>query len=311
MELIEQELLNACYSINQELPHGFLGQTFLITNLNTKENFIAKIFDKTKLGNEKAIFDFQKRLDQLKTLKLPNLVSVKEYIETQTNFVVIRPYLAALNLIDFMTSIKYIDQDKTLAIWKKVFSLFEKLHQHSISPSFIKPANIFILSNEVYVTDIYEVPHDISFSMQNPDLESLVFMAPEFFDPVVEPGIHSDIWSLAVLLIYMTTGIVPWSTKNIFLMLKTMQSKNFVLPETISDYARRVADAVFKVEPLQRKIPVDPTPKQNGSKSARSSERPSLVPNISPSSINELQTAPIDSISSLRKIKIRIVSPPQ
>ena len=315
MEVIEKCLLQANYVITQELPSGFLGQTFLGENLQTKTNYIIKVFEKSNLGNDAMINSFKQRLEQIKNLKLPHLVSIRDFFDLPDKFVVVRAYLMASNLVDFMTCIKYIDQDKNMEIWKNVYELFQKLHQNNIAPSFIKPTNIFVLPNfEVLVTDIYAVPHDISFSLKKPDLESLVFMAPEFFDPVVEPGPHSDIWSLAVLLIYLTTGVVPWPTNNIFLMLNTIQSKAFKLPSTANEYSKLVAKSVFNAEPLQRKIPKEPTTltkNVSGAQSARNVTRPTLVPNISPSATYGIDTQPIDHFSDLRKIKIRSVPSPQ
>ena len=315
MEAIEKCLYLANYGITQELPSGFLGQTFLGENLDTKATFIIKVFEKANIGNDGMISSFKQRLEEIKNLKLPNLISFKEFFDLPDKFVVVRQYLMASNLIDFMTSAKYIDQDKNMEIWRKVYQLFMKLHQHNIAPSFIKPTNIFVLPNfEVFVTDVYEVPHDISFSIKKPDLESLVFFAPEFFEPVVQPGPQSDIWSLAVLLIYMTTGVVPWPTNNIFAMLNTIQSKNFKLPSTANDYTKLVAKTVFTAEPMQRKFPKEvttPAVNSSGAKSARNASRPSLVPNISPSATFGLDTQPIDHFSDLRKIKIRSVPSPQ
>ncbi|OHT15283.1 hypothetical protein TRFO_14181 [Tritrichomonas foetus] len=115
---------------------------------------------------------------------------------------------------------------KIKILWRSIIEYFVQLHQRGIFPSAIKPSNIFInpLNLNVYLCDLYELSTDISWALQTPDPMQLAFLAPEYFDVTCPPSNYSDVWSLGVILTYMLTNDLPWSTKNVCAMIKNITS---------------------------------------------------------------------------------------
>ena len=209
------------YIIQQELPSGLLGPTMLVVSKETGTLLVCKVCHKSFIPKLQS---FRERLSLLNALKLPVIVPYIDVIETDDDFFLFREVIQTGSLADFIQATDRIHDRTIMTIWHMLVDTFQRLHAHGLFPSSVRPNNIFIESDtSLRITDLYELRSDVSWALHTPDPSHLAFLAPEFFDGSAPSSHYSDVWSLGVILVYLRRRTLPWSTKNIFLMVKSMQ----------------------------------------------------------------------------------------
>ena len=224
--------LSSKYTIVQELPRGFLGPTVLIQEKETDKLYICKICKKIFIGDEQLIQNFKQKIQDMHSLSLPFLISYCETIETADELFLIRPYLKIPSLESIISTPGFSSLLFTRKIWKVIVSHYESLHNSGQCILPIKPTNIFIdPTGSVFIADLYQLVSDLSWSFQTANPSQLAFLAPEFYTHEYPPSESSDVWSLGVILYYMSTCTLPWSTKNICAMFRHIS-----LPQPMINY---------------------------------------------------------------------------
>lgn len=230
---IHREALNPIkdkFDFVQELPNGFLGPTFVVKNIISKEMLVCKICHKAFLGKEEFINNFRKRIKYLLQLSLPFIVSYTDIIEDENDFFLFRPYIHFLSLTDYINTAQN-SSPNIRPIFQNIISAVREVHNRKIYRIPIHPTNIFLTSNNsVILTDLYELNSDVSWALITPNPIHLAFLAPEFFDGKSTPSDSSDIWSLGVVLSFMRSKTLPWPTKNICAMIKKITHVEYTLP---------------------------------------------------------------------------------
>ena len=260
---VNREVIQQKYHLIQELPSGFLGPSFIIKDKEKQKIQICKMCKKQFIGKTEQIESFKKRIEMLKTVsnQLKFIIPYNDIMENDEYFFLIRDFLHKQSLTEFIDnnlknsnfpvksssqtfqnvfSLFVLNQinanrDENQSIIEKsicniLVKSFYELHQMKIFPNSIKPGNIFIdLNNggsqiDIYITDLYELTLDISWALQTPDPMQLAFLAPEFFDNEVPPSQSSDVWSVGVIIFLLRTYTLPWSTKNVCAMIKSIVS---------------------------------------------------------------------------------------
>lgn len=225
-------LLAKDYVIQSDLATGFLGATILIRHKASQVLMICKMFKKSFISGPEKMSTFRERIQNLKEINLPFVVPFIELLENDDDFFLIRPYIDCTSLSEFVHKTPYIPESNIFTLWNTLTQQFMQLHKKGIFPSAIKPNNIFIgPKNQIMLTDLYELTSDISWALQTPDPMQIAFLAPEFFTRAEQPSAYSDIWSLGLILAFLTTRQLLWSTKNIMGMIKQITQPLIKFPE--------------------------------------------------------------------------------
>lgn len=233
---INQKAINDRYTIVRELSSGFLGPTLLVEPKITGRMLVCKICHKSFICGSEQIHSFRDRIQQLNNLNLPFVIPFTDIIETDDDFYIFREYVENESLSDYISLSPNIYNSEIKRIFRILLLHFSELHKHNIFRCPIWPTNIFITpDNRILLTDLYELTSDVSWAMTTPNPMHLAFLAPEFFDRTSTPSKYSDIWSLGVILFYMQTKSLPWSTKNICAMIKTITNFDYSLHCNVDD----------------------------------------------------------------------------
>lgn len=242
------------YNYVREMTTGFLGPTALVKD-QSGSLLVCKVIEKSRIGSDSAVISFVNHLNSISTLHIPNLVPYTKIIIEQNCIFMFRPYVDSPTLADISkkhhkSTIPYNQ------IWRLIVQTFSSLHNSGIYPSFIKPSNIFITSNRnVLIVDLYQPPQDIDLMVHSPNPFDIGFLAPEFFLKSVRATMAADVWSLGILLIYMFTGSLPWSTKNVFTMLNQItlgQLNDLTNSELLPAPVKYLVSKFVQVDPSKR-----------------------------------------------------------
>lgn len=243
------------YEIMQDLPSGFLGQTFLVKPRDSELVNVCKICHKNLIGNELKITHFRERITRLAKLDLEFVVKYTDMIETEKAFYLFRPYLNLPTIGDFIAKTEQVSDMVSIKLWELIVRAVSELHEKGISPNILKPNNIFIeTENTILITDLYELTTSLTWSFKTPDSFQFAFLAPEFFDGCTAPSFYSDVWTLAALLIYLKTKDLPWSTRNICAMIRQITQTDISTLDYnhLGTSIATVASAVLSKDPLKR-----------------------------------------------------------
>ena len=235
------------YTIQQELNSGFIGRTTLLRHKVTNKLYICKSWSLNFFSGTDCINSFLKRIEKVKKLNLPFVVSYNEIIKTEDSIYLIRPYIDCPTLNEHIQQNPNLDSTKAYLLWKIILKSVSILHQNDIYSLPIKLSNIFVYNERIVsIVDIYELRSDIHWVLQTMDPSQLLCLPPEFFDGSTPLTPSSDVWSLGVLLALISGATIPWYSKNIFNMIKKIQNPE--IPLNLHPFFIPIIESIFKID---------------------------------------------------------------
>ena len=212
----EAPQLPAGYHFTGEYHGSCLGRTITASREGCTDTFVVKIVDRQRFGaNLPELLD---TIERSKRARSKFIVPYGDVIQTDQFVFLIRPFLNYPTLAEHLSVETRTDLNYYFVVWKVLLRILQALHKENVTPLFLRPCNIFLnRENEPILTDIYPPLFDVCRKHQNP--MSVCFLAPEFFKGEPRPGPPSDIWSVAVIFLFMMTRQIPWDYQNLFKMI--------------------------------------------------------------------------------------------
>ncbi len=129
-----------------------------------------------------------------------------------------------------------------LALLEGVYAL----HTEGVLHRNIQPSNIFLIKSQ-YVIGQFKRQNEITFGQQQ---ELLPYSAPELFGEQPEYVAESDLFSVAVVVYYACSGILPWQGLGGLALLKGAVAPK--LPNTFSENFSKQLIACMAIIPEER-----------------------------------------------------------
>lgn len=211
------------FELQRELGRGATAKIYLARNLKTNDQVSIKIFHPKIFHDAHFAQRIQREIKLSASLKHDNIVQVREVITHTDPPALVMDYIEGENLEVFQSRLPYILPEVSALIVVEILKGLEYAHAQGLIHRDLKPENVLIRKDgRVYVTDfgLAKLADTTLITQANVILGSLDYMSPEqSLGDSVAPT--SDLFSVAVMLYFLTTGTRPFSRET---TLSTLQA---------------------------------------------------------------------------------------
>ena len=227
------------YEIIKTIGEGTFGKVKLGKNIPTEELVAIKIFEKSKINDDDDLTCINNEIQFLKNLNHPNIISLYEIIESETNIYIIMEY-AEKELFSYIVSNNYLSEKEASNFYIQILSVIEYIHNNKIVHRDLKPENI-LLSNDNKILKIIDfgLANNYNDNLLETQCGSLCYSAPEMILGKKYKGIDIDIWSSGIILFAMVSGFLPFDDENDENIYKKVAEGKFNLPDKLSDVLKK------------------------------------------------------------------------
>lgn len=218
-----------------------------------KQSQTNKINHVSKIKNEISI---------LQSLSHPNIVAMKDIVETDEAVFIVLEYLEGGELSDYFLSVVPLTETQIKFLFYQILIAVKYLHDQGVTHRDLKPENVLLKYKRP--NSILKIT-DFGLSKIIEDDETIMrtvcgtpyYVAPEILDRSVSKYDQQvDIWSIGVILFYMLSQELPFKSvdKNVQFKLITnglykMESGRWT---HVSDDAKNLVRRMLTVNPEQR-----------------------------------------------------------
>jgi len=250
--LNEGDLVASRYRVMHELGRGGYAIVYKAFDTRTNDIIALKTIRPIAPRPDEVRERFRREAEMVSRLRHPNTVRVFDH-GFETDFYLAMEYLEGYPLSDILDGVNGISPRRAIAIGVGVLESLTEAHDLGIVHRDLKPENVFLVQHpgggeQVKVLDfgIAKLTYDDQ-SMPSLTLKGRAMGTPTYMSPEQAKGgkltVHSDIYSVAILLYEMICGVPPFQGDNAMeIMLKHVNERapGLTLPalqETIIDRA--------------------------------------------------------------------------
>lgn len=260
-------VLNGRFRLVRLLGEGGMGAVYEAEGVNGEGRFAIKLLHQEFVQEQEVLSRFFAEAQTTRSLQHPNVARIFETASAENG----TPYLVMELLVGTPLS-SYVDQGQTLPPAQAVniiFGLLQALkiaHARGVIHRDLKPDNLFLVPDQNGVPQVKVLDFgiakvmDVAGGMGQKTRTGVLLGTPGYMSPeqvknskAVDP--RSDLWSVAVILYELLTGVSPFPGDNEFARLTSVLGED---PKPIAQAAPHLAHwAPFFVralakEPAQR-----------------------------------------------------------
>lgn len=212
-----------CYNNSDVIGKGSYSIVYKGINSKTNENVAIKKIVSNK--NDKYIFNEIHILNQFKNTD--NIINLHNYYNID-NIIYLVFNCCSISLDKFIKQNICIKEDLAQNYFSQIVNGLKTLYNNNIYHRDIKPQNILIENNIIYLCD-FGLSKFISNCDDNIIKQSIVgsplFMSPEIYNNL-EYDLKSDLWSLGLVLFEMLSGYNYLYSNNITELISKIKDKD-------------------------------------------------------------------------------------
>jgi calcium/calmodulin-dependent protein kinase I len=245
------------YEIAEELGRGAFSIVKLAIDKETKEKFAVKIINKTTIGQDMGRLATEIAI--LKQVNHPNIIALKETIDTKNCLFIITEYVSGGELFDRIVQLGSYSETKAATVIRKMVSAIDYLHKEGIVHRDLKPENLLLKDNkddtEIKIADFGLSKIVSSKVMMQTACGTPGYVAPEIlktqgYDKEV------DLWSIGVITYILLCGFPPFYNDNIAELFEQIMRADYDFPHeywhSISKEAKDFVSKLLVAEPSER-----------------------------------------------------------
>lgn len=212
------------YLIEKEIGEGGMSNVYLAKHHRLQKNVAIKVLKSEYLKNENIRQRFLSEARNMFGMNHSNIVRVTDLIEEDGLVAFVMEYIEGLSLKEFLEQKKSLQKEKVIELFSQMLDAVGYVHSMGIVHRDLKPSN-FIIDSKGKIklldfgiaknTDQNSVDYTLTQTQQS--MGTPLYMSPEQIKSSKSVTIHSDIYSLGVVLWQMVMGKKPYATESLSL----------------------------------------------------------------------------------------------
>ena len=248
LKTMAENLLFERYRIIDKLGGGGFSEVFKAFDTRMEREVAIKKISAHPKGATRAV----REAKTVASLNHPNIVTLYDFVESETGYFLIMEYLKGLTLSEIISRKARFTEEECLAVGLEVCLALEYAHAHEVIHRDIKPQNLILGSDgRIKVTDFGIARLKSSeLTREGEILGTLAYMAPEQAEgKYVDEA--ADIFSLGAILYQLLTGEAPFRAETpgatMFKILRHFPEPPRVInPKISADWDRLILKALEK-----------------------------------------------------------------
>jgi serine/threonine-protein kinase len=235
------------YQLKQVLGFGGMGAVYLAEHVLLRRPCAIKLIRPDQAGDPKTFLRFEREVQATATLTHPNTVEVFDYGHADDGtFYYVMEYLPGMNLEDLVEQDGPLPPERAVYLLRQVCQALREAHSIGLIHRDIKPSNIIACERgKVYdVAKLLDFGLVKSFGLSDDGvkltLEGTFAGSPAFMSPEQAAGgqqldARSDIYSIAAVAYFLTTGQLVFDRPSFVEMLHAHASEPLVPHQTFRE----------------------------------------------------------------------------
>jgi calcium/calmodulin-dependent protein kinase I len=223
----------------------------------TGKEYAVKIINKSNVGADMARLATE--MDILKQVDHPNIISLKEIIDTKNCLFIVTELVTGGELFDKIVELgQYSEKDAALLVSKMV-SAIAYLHDKGIVHRDLKPENLLLKDNE-NISEVKIADFGLSKIVNAKAMMQTACGTPGYVAPEVLNATgyvkEVDMWSIGVITYILLCGFPPFFNENMAELFEQIMKAEYDFPEDywkdISEIAKDFIRKLLVVDTAQR-----------------------------------------------------------
>ena len=242
--------------IIESLSRGGMGEIYKGYHEDLEKYVVLK---KILIPSEDANVRFKNEAKILIDLHHENIVPVFDYFQARNNYFILMDYIDGLTLRSIIEEKGFLPENIILLILYQILKGFDYFHKKGVIHRDIKPENIILSKDGV----LKIVDFGIAFGeekTENITKAGFIIGTPKYIAPEIYKGekasVHSDIYSLGVVLYELITGTSPFDNLEYDKTVKLKISGKIASPKTIrkgiSNFLNNLTKKMLHKNPKKR-----------------------------------------------------------
>lgn len=250
------------YELGKTLGTGNFSKVKVGTDCETGETWAIKIIDKEQLAKERMEEQLKREIAVMKMLKHPNIVQLKEVMQTANHIYLVLELVTGGELFDKIVAAKRFDEPTARKYFHQLISGIHYCHSQGIAHRDLKPENLLLDANDTLkisdfgLSNLQRGGADGQGTLLQTVCGTPNYVAPEVLKERGYNGITADIWSCGVVLFVMLAGFLPFDDPNMNALFNKIERGEYRMARHFTDQAKDLIAKMMTVDP-QKRITID------------------------------------------------------
>ena len=246
------------YELGKTLGTGNFSKVKVGTDCETGETWAIKIIDKEQLAKERMEEQLKREIAVMKMLKQPNIVQLKEVMQTANHIYLVLELVTGGELFDKIVAAKRFDEPTARKYFHQLIAGIHYCHSQGIAHRDLKPENLLLDANDTLkisdfgLSNLQRGGADGQGTLLQTVCGTPNYVAPEVLKERGYNGIVADIWSCGVVLFVMLAGYLPFDDPNMNALFTKIERGEYRMARHFSDQAKDLIAKMMTVDPTKR-----------------------------------------------------------